>query len=181
VDQSSLLVPVNCVAEEEMHLIRASCACGSVGFAKDRQSLRMGAGGLMIDEVQGQCEACGAMRGFAFDVTAGFGKEVPDTPSRLFDVAEWVLVANRIAREFPSPVNDGVNLSSHYWMWVASEQILLFFDPGEEEPRTDAFFHTPEVPEAIRQALKRSELESLRQWMRDRFGWPNKARQVGNL
>jgi hypothetical protein len=89
----------------------------------------------------------------------------PETRSQLFDLREW---AEHLANTLSRMGQDG-SFEMVTWMHalVAVEEALLFFDPGEERPRADAFFHTPDVTEDMRMRLVRTPLEGVREQLRN--------------
>lgn len=150
------------------------CVCGARGFEMAGQQLVMPAEGAPLDVIQGRCPACGVTREFAFDVSQGLGRSAPGVPSRLFDVVQWTGLLLNLTMGWKPTGDEGEDFGPRMRAWVAVEQALLFFDPGEESPRADAFFHTPSVPEQVRPFLSRAFLEPVRQRMRDYMGWPPK-------
>jgi hypothetical protein len=103
------------------------------------------------------------------------GKAVPEKPSQLFDLAEWITYLLQLMHTPPAG-EEGPDLMVRMRAWVAVEQALLFFDEGDESPRPGAFFHTPEPPEALRPYLSRQFLEPLQARMRAHMGWPPEVR-----
>ena len=167
-------VRVNCIKEEYLYIDCHPCACGEHAFTMTLQHLEKAENGSPLDVLEGQCPACGARREFVFDVTQAFGKIVPEVPSCLFDAAQWVGLLLNLSRHWKSAGDEQGDLGVRVDAWVAVEQALLFFDPGENAPRPEAFFNTPRVPAQLQPYLSRTFLEPVRQRMRDYMGWPPK-------
>jgi hypothetical protein len=147
------------------------CPCGAVRYEMVGQGLSTRPDGAMWDEISARCTTCGAEQTFCFDVSHCVGKTVPEKPSQLFDVVEWITYHFQLMR-IPLTGKEGRDLMLRMRSWVAVEQALLFFDEGIETPRPDAFFHTPQPPEGIRPYLSRQFLEPVHARMRANMGWP---------
>jgi hypothetical protein len=171
-DNPAVVLPVNCVTEEHLYIACHPCACGARGFAMVGQRLVMPPEGAPLDVIQGRCDACGSTQEFAFGVTHGLGKSAPEVPSRLFDVVQWVGLLLNLTLEWKPTGDEHDDLGPRMQAWMAVEQALLFFDPGAESPRADAFFRTSSVPEQLQPFLSRAFLEPMRLRLRGYMGWP---------
>jgi len=175
-DISGIPLPTNCIPEMCIYMENCRCpACGEVGYALVEQALTPRPDGAMWYEINARCSSCGAERTFWFDVSQCGGKTVPETPSQLFDLMEWIMILFHLD-QLPPTGNEQTDRIIKTRALVAVEQQLLFFDEGAETPRADAYFHTPGGPPLRIQAyLTRQRLELRQRGMRAAAGWPPEA------